>query len=229
MTYKDHTERTETPYVHESTAIMFTTVPLVQFFERLDDLFAKESSITLEVEAVVNKKRVAKSQLFQYFLKEKLELEDFIENDESNYLAFMNTKAHDVRWSLTTNERLQNSLHLAVISNNLLVLRRLLASPTRYYVNSQDAFGCTPLHYAAQFNLPDIVSELICAGVFTDIVDDYSKSAYDIANELKNTEVLAIPALKASKDDSSLPEIPPTPKVPLPQIPHSHANLQTHK
>lgn len=78
-------------------------------------------------------------------------------------------------------------LHLAVLHSQPRLVKNMLA--THVNVNARDRVGQTPLHYAANLGMRDIVGMLVNAGGSVDAVDDSGKSALHIAAKIQGLDL----------------------------------------
>ena len=74
-----------------------------------------------------------------------------------------------------------SALHLAVIKNNIEILNLLLINGAATEVKSRDAFGGTPLHWAAYWGLKDETLALVEAGANIQATDRLGSTPRDLA------------------------------------------------
>ncbi|RDD43877.1 Transient receptor potential cation channel subfamily A member 1 [Trichoplax sp. H2] len=70
----------------------------------------------------------------------------------------------------------QNSLHIAIQENRFEMLQLLLEVVKKQTINSKDAFGRTPLHYAAEFGNYEMITLLLSYGATVEIFDSDNNS-----------------------------------------------------
>lgn len=74
-------------------------------------------------------------------------------------------------------------LHLAVLHSQPRLVKNMLAA--RVNANARDRVGQTPLHYAANLGMCNMVGMLVNAGGSVDAVDNYGKSPLHIAAKIQ--------------------------------------------
>jgi len=85
---------------------------------------------------------------------------------------------------------MRTPLHAASLEGHLGCARRLLGKPGAYLltpdeVNAADGRGCTPLHYAAQYNHANLCGMLVAAGARLDAVTTHGLSPLAVARHFQ--------------------------------------------
>jgi ankyrin repeat protein len=72
------------------------------------------------------------------------------------------------------------------------------------FLNKKDTFGMTPLHYAVEYNEPDIVKFLVEKGAKKNLADLQGRTPLDIAKDRKQNEIIKILTSSSPRKQNNL-------------------------